>query len=299
MNLKDGKIRSDSDPFEVDETLMEEPEHKNMGKASMSFLTALSLSFNNLRTKKARTLLTSFAGSIGIIGIALILSLSTGVNDYIAQIEEETLSEYPLQIQSTGFDLTSIMVSDEGTQSGESGDIHVAEMVTDMFSTMDSNDLESLKTFLDSGESGVEEFTNAVEYSYNVVPQIYKINGDEIRKVNPDQSFESLGIGTSDSSVMSSMMNTNVFYEMPENTQLYEGQYDVKAGRWPEKYNECVLVLTPGGSVSDFMLYTMGLRDPLELDEMIQQFVDNGEVDVRRIQISIHMMILSGLHSGL
>ena len=280
VNLKDGKIRSDSDPFEVDETLMEEPEHKNMGKASMSFLTALSLSFNNLRTKKARTLLTSFAGSIGIIGIALILSLSTGVNDYIAQIEEETLSEYPLQIQSTGFDLTSIMVSDEGTQSGESGDIHVAEMVTDMFSTMDSNDLESLKTFLDSGESGVEEYTNAVEYSYNVVPQIYKINGDEIRKVNPDQSFESLGIGTSDSSVMSSMMNTNVFYEMPENTQLCEGQYDVKAGRWPEKYNECVLVLTPGGSVSDFMLYTMGLRDPLELDEMIQQFVDNGEVDV-------------------
>lgn len=280
VNLKDGKIRSDSDPFEVDETLMEEPEHKNMGKASMSFLTALSLSFNNLRTKKARTLLTSFAGSIGIIGIALILSLSTGVNDYIAQIEEETLSEYPLQIQSTGFDLTSIMVSDEGTQSGESGDIHVAELVTDMFSTMDSNDLESLKTFLDSGESGVEEYTNAVEYSYNVVPQIYKINGDEIRKVNPDQSFESLGIGTSDSSVMSSMMNTNVFYEMPENTQLYEGQYDVKAGRWPEKYNECVLVLTPGGSVSDFMLYTMGLRDPLELDEMIQQFVDNGEVDV-------------------
>ena len=235
VNLKDGKIRSDSDPFEVDETLMEEPEHKNMGKASMSFLTALSLSFNNLRTKKARTLLTSFAGSIGIIGIALILSLSTGVNDYIAQIEEETLSEYPLQIQSTGFDLTSIMVSDEGTQSGESGDIHVAEMVTDMFSTMDSNDLESLKTFLDSGESGVEEYTNAVEYSYNVVPQIYKINGDEIRKVNPDQSFESLGIGTSDSSVMSSMMNTNVFYEMPENTQLYEGQYDVKAGKMAEK----------------------------------------------------------------
>ena len=115
VNLRDGKILSDSDAFYVDEAELEAPEHRNMGKASMSFLTALALSFNNLRTKKARTLLTSFAGSIGIIGIALILSLSTGVNDYIKNVEEDTLSEYPLQIQSTGFDMTSMMVSDQGT----------------------------------------------------------------------------------------------------------------------------------------------------------------------------------------
>ena len=143
VNLKDGKIISDSDEYVIREE-MAPPEHRNMGKASMSFLTALSLSFNNLKTKKARTLLTAFAGSIGIIGIALILSLSTGVNDYIKDIEKETLSEYPLQIQSTGFDLSSIMVSDEAAgENGqkESGDIHVVEMVTDMFSTMDSNDL--------------------------------------------------------------------------------------------------------------------------------------------------------------
>ena len=284
VNLKDGKIRSDSDPFMVNEQELEEPEHKNMGKASMSFLTALSLSFNNLKTKKARTLLTSFAGSIGIIGIALILALSTGVNDYIKQIEEETLSEYPLQIQSTGVDFSSMIESGEeaGTQEEEQGDIYVVNMVTDMFSTMDTNDLESLKSYLDSGDSGIEKYTNAVEYSYNTEPQIYKENGGEIRQVHPDSSFSSLGLGSASNtnSMMSSMMSTDVFYEMPENEELYEGQYDIKAGRWPENSNECVLVLTQGGTISDFMLYTLGLRDPLELDEMVSQFLNEEDITV-------------------
>ena len=164
----------------------------------------------------------------------------------------------------------------------DSGEVHVVEMVTDMFSTMDSNDLESLKNYLESGGSGIEKYTNAVEYSYNAVPQIYKENGDGIRQVHPDTSFESMGLGSSSSSnsMMSAMMSTNVFYEMPENEALYEGQYDVKAGRWPESYNECVLVLTSGGSISDFMLYTMGLRDPLELDEMVDQFMNEEPVSV-------------------
>ena len=284
VNLKDGKIRSDSDPFMVNEQELAKPEHKNMGKASMSFLTALSLSFNNLKTKKARTLLTSFAGSIGIIGIALILALSTGVNDYIKQIEEETLSEYPLQIQSTGVDFSSMIESGEeaGTQEEEQGDIYVVNMVTDMFSTMDTNDLESLKSYLDSGDSGIEKYTNAVEYSYNTEPQIYKENGDEIRQVHPDSSFSSLGLGSASNtnSMMSSMMSTDVFFEMPENEELYEGQYDIKAGRWPENSNECVLVLTQGGAISDFMLYTLGLRDPLELDEMVSQFLNEEDITV-------------------
>lgn len=284
VNLKDGKIRSDSDPFMVNEQELAKPEHKNMGKASMSFLTALSLSFNNLKTKKARTLLTSFAGSIGIIGIALILALSTGVNDYIKQIEEETLSEYPLQIQSTGVDFSSMIESGEeaGTQEEEQGDIYVVNMVTDMFSTMDTNDLESLKSYLDSGDSGIEKYTNAVEYSYNTEPQIYKENGGEIRQVHPDSSFSSLGLGSASNtnSMMSSMMSTDVFYEMPENEELYEGQYDIKAGRWPENSNECVLVLTQGGTISDFMLYTLGLRDPLELDEMVSQFLNEEDITV-------------------
>lgn len=283
VKLKDGKIISDSNELIIDESVTEEPEHRNMGKASMSFLTALALSFNNLRTKKARTLLTAFAGSIGIIGIALILSLSTGVNDYIEKVEEETLSEYPLQIQSTGFDFSSIMVSDQGSGTQkEDGDIHVVEMVTNMFSTMDSNDLASLKEYFDSGESGVEDYTNAIEYSYSVEPQIYKENGDEIRQVHPDQSFNAMGLGSSSNSnsMMSSMMSTDVFYEMPENEQLYKGQYDVEAGRWPESYNECVLVLTSGGSMSDFLLYTLGLRDPLELDEMVEQFMNEENITV-------------------
>ncbi len=280
VRLRDGKIREDSDPFEVDERELEEPAHRNLGKTSMSFLTALSLSFNNLRTKKARTILTSFAGSIGIIGIALILALSTGVDDYIQNMEEETLSEYPLEIQSTGFDLSSMMMTGSGSGAG-SGEVNVIQMVTDMFSKMNSNDLKSLKEYFDSGESGIEDYTNAVEYSYNVTPQIYSINDDQVRQVNPDSSFDLLGFGFSSSSgsLMSSMISTDVFYEMPANASLYEEQYDVKAGRWPQKYNECVVVLTQGGGISDMMLYTLGLRDPLELDEMIQQFLNEENID--------------------
>ena len=281
VSLRDGKIQSDTNPFYPDEKGEGAPMHKNMGKASMSFLTALSLSFHNLRTKKARTLLTAFAGSIGIIGISLILALSTGVNDYIKTVEEDTLSLYPLQIQSTGFDLSSMLEVNGGGGNREEGQINVIQMITNMFSKMDSNDLASLKKFLDSEESGISQYTNAIEYTYNIVPQIYKQNGDSIRQVNPDKSFESLGLGSSSSSssIMSSMMGTDVFYQMPEHSSLYEGQYDVKAGRWPENYNECVLVLTSGGSISDFLLYTLGLRDSMELDEMIRQFIEEEQVE--------------------
>ena len=297
VELKDGKIRSDSDAFYVDEETADVPEHKNMGKSSMSFLTALSLSFHNLKTKKARTLLTSFAGSIGIIGIALILSLSAGVNDYIKNIERETLSQYPLQIQSTGFDFTSMMTGGEdseevkavsagtGTSSKERREkenIWVIDMVTNMFSTMDSNDLESLKKFLDSKESRIDQYTNAVEYSYQVVPQIYAQDGEKVRQVHPDRSFEAAGIGSSvgSNSLMSSMMSTDVFYQMPADSDLYKDQYDVKAGRWPKSYNECVLVLTSGGGMSDLLLYTLGLRDPLELEEMVAGFVEEEQIEV-------------------
>ncbi|HIU25043.1 MAG TPA: ABC transporter ATP-binding protein/permease [Candidatus Copromorpha excrementigallinarum] len=283
VRLKDGKIISDSDAFNINEDEMEEPEHRNMGKASMSFLTALSLSFNNLRTKKARTLLTSFAGSIGIIGIALILSLSNGVNTYIESLETETMAEYPLQIQKTGLDFTSMM-SAEGGGSGaedEEGEVSVMSMVTDMFSTTTSNDLRSFKKYLESGESDIEQYTNAIEYSYSASPQIYRLEGSEARQVHPDTSFEALGLGSStgSNSMMSTMMSTDVFYEMPENDSLYKGQYDVKAGRWPESYDECVVVLTSGGGISDFLLYTLGLRDSSELDEMIRQFVNEENVD--------------------
>ena len=293
VELRDGKIRSDSDPLELKPTHWMEPEHKNMGKSSMSFLTALSLSFNNLKTKKARTILTSFAGSIGIISTALILSLSTGVNQYIQSIEEETLSEYPLQIQSTGFDLTSMMgdaqqsgsdkeKENKETESKKAAQVHVSEMITNMFSKIGSNVLASLKQYFDSGDSKIDNYTNAVEYTYDVSPQIYSSNTKNIRQVHPDNSFSSLGLGssTSSNSLMSSMMSTNVFFQMPGKDSLYKDQYDVKAGRWPKKYNECVLVLTGNGNISDFMLYTLGLRDYDELDKMIEEFSKEETVKV-------------------
>ncbi len=302
VRLKDGKICSDSDPLEVDETALEAPKYENMGKASMSFLTTLLLSFNNLRTKKARTFLTSFAGSIGIIGIALILSMSTGVNDYIQSVEEETLSEYPLQIDSMGVNTAAMLAanaaggnSGEGDENNEKDEekstadtagkgekpVRVLQMVSNMFSTVNSNDLKSLKTYLD-GSKEVKEAAKAVEYKYSVVPQIYRQDpeDDSVRQVHPDQSFQVMGISSSASSnsMISSMMSTDVFFSLPEQADLYEKQYDVKAGRWPEKYNECVVVLSQNGGISDFMMYTLGLRDSRELEDMIRQFMEEKPV---------------------
>ena len=282
VNLKDGKIISDSQPFNIDHKELTPPKHQNMGKASMSLLTSLSLSFNNLKTKKGRTILTAFAGSIGIIGIALILSLSNGVNSYIQSIEEETLSQYPLQIQSTGFDMTSMLLA--GTEKGtdNNDDVKVSEMITNMFSKIGSNDLTSLKQYLENDSSNINEYTKAIEYSYNVIPQIFSSDVENLRQVNPDKSFNALGIGTTSNtnSMMSSAMSTNVFAAMPRNTSLFNEQYDIKAGAWPQNSHECVLVLTNDGSISDFMLYTLGLRDPKELDEMIKQFSLEEEVTV-------------------
>ena len=240
-------------------------------------------------TKKGRTLMTAFAGSIGIIGIASILSLANGVNNYIKSVEEETLSEYPLQIQSTGFDMTSMMLGAATGAGGNTGEaegagnqdkVGVTEMVTNMFSSIGSNDLASLKEYLDSGQSDIDQYTNAIEYTYNVAPQIYSSNTDKLRQVNPDKSLSALGLGStaSSNSLMSMSMSTDVFYEMPSDPNLYESQYDVKAGHWPENHNEVVLVLTGNGNISDFMLYTLGLRDANEFDDMVKKFAAEEEV---------------------
>ncbi len=283
VNLKDGIICNDTNPYILEES-QEKPIHKNMGKTSMSFLTSLFLSFNNLKTKKGRTILTSFAGSIGIIGIALILSLSNGVNSYIKTIEEDTLSEYPLQIQSTGFDFTSMLVDNNTEQKEErtGEDIKTINMLTNMFSKIGTNDLASLKKYLESDECDIDKYAKAVEYRYNILPQIYSSNTEDLRQVNPNTSFASLGMGSSvtSNSMMSNMMSTDVFYQMPSNTNLFKNQYDIKAGQWPTKYNECVLVLTSEGNISDFMLYTLGLKDYKELDTMINQFIKEEEVKV-------------------
>ena len=287
VQLKDGVIRSDTDPFEPDTAQLAPPVHKSMGRSSMSPLTSLSLSFNNLLTKKARTLLTAFAGSIGIIGIALIISLSAGVNQYIDDTERSTLSEYPLQILSSGMDLTSMLTSGSpASASGttaEEGMVPVRQLITQMVAGITSNDLKSLKTFLESDDCTIAEDATSIEYSYNVQPQIYREDADgSIRQVNPDSSLSSLGISSTSStnSMMSSMMNTSVFYQLPESDELYNSQYEVKAGRWPEKYNECVAVLGADGTITDYALYALGLRDSAELDKMIQQFAQNQNVDV-------------------
>ncbi|MBC5583731.1 ABC transporter ATP-binding protein/permease [Eggerthella sp. NSJ-70] len=287
VTLTDGVIRSDTDPFDPTAEDMRESE-KPARRTKMSFLTALSLSFKNLMTKKGRTLMTAFAGSIGIIGIAAILALANGVNNYIKSVEEETLSEYPLQIQSTGFDMTSMMFGAAGEGAEASGaaedkgedSVHVVEMVSNMVSSIGSNDLASLKEYLDSGESDIDQYTSAIEYTYSVAPQIFSADTEKLRQVNPDKSFSALGLGssTSSNSLMSMSMSTDTFYEMPSDPNLYEYQYDVKAGRWPENHNEVVLVLTGNGGISDFMLYTLGLRDSAELDDMVKKFAAEEEV---------------------
>lgn len=282
VNIKDGKILSDTNPYIIEKEKNPKPIHKNLGKTTMSFLTSLSLSFNNLKTKKGRTILTSFAGSIGIIGIALILSLSNGANLYIKSVEEDTLSEYPLQIQSTGIDMSSLLIGTNNEEDNQKdGDINVSKRITNMFSTIGSNDLKSFKKYLESDESNIKKYAKAIEYSYDVTPTIYSSNTENIRQVNPDTTFASLGMGSgaSSNSMMSSMMSTNVFFKMPKESKLYESQYDVKAGKWPTSYNECVLVLTSQGNISDFLLYTLGLRDYSEIQNLVNQFSNGKEVE--------------------
>ena len=301
VNLADGVIRSDSGPFDPAPEDMRASK-KQVRRTSMSFLTALSLSWNNLLTKKGRTLMTAFAGSIGIIGIAAILSLANGVNSYIANVEEETLSEYPLSIENQGFDMTSLMTMGMGAQGSSSnsgnsqdagqtgssngdadgGTVGESKMVTGMFGSIGSNDLASLKKYLDNGDSGIDQYVNSIEYGYSITPQLFSSDTEDgVRQVNPDKSCSSIGFGsaTSTNGIMSSMMSTNVFYEMPSDPDLYQDQYDVVAGTWPQRYNDIVLVLTPNGKVSDFMLYTMGLRDHSELDDMVRAFANEEEVN--------------------
>ena len=284
VNIRDGKIRSDTNPY-ILENENKKISNKKFGKTSMSFLTSLSLSFNNLKTKKGRTILTSFAGSIGIIGIALILSLSNGVNSYIKSVEKDTLSEYPLQIRSSGIDISSLLIgasnNNNNNESENEGDINVSKQLTNMFSTIGSNDLMSLKQYLESDNCPINEYAKDIEYTYDVKPIIYSSDIENLRQLNPDTTFSSLGIGSSSStnSMMSSMMSTDVFFQMPADANLYKDLYDVKAGKWPTNYNECILVLSSKGNVSDFLLYTLGLREYSELESLVTQFSNGENVD--------------------
>ena len=291
VRLRDGVIQSDTAPFAPDDSAQVPPVHKNLGRSSMSPLTALALSFNNLLTKKTRTLLTAFAGSIGIIGIALILSLSAGVSNYIQEMERSTLSEYPLQISTTGVDLAALLdpgsytsaVTDNtnvGATSASStpeGMVTVRELLSQLTEDNSSvNDLASLKKYLDSDECTISEDAASIEYSYGIAPLIYRQNKDgTVRQIFPDSSLSALNNTTSAAGIVSSMTNQSVFTEMAEEPSLYEDQYDVKAGRWPESYNEAVLVLNSDGSISDYALYILGIEDDSVMMRFLQEYAKN------------------------
>ena len=279
VQLRDGHIISDTAPVALAELDSTPPVHKNMGHSSMSYLTALSLSFNNLRTKLARTILVAAAGSIGIIGIALIMSLSEGVNRYIADIEENTLLEYPLEIQNSSISLSSFIEMPEETEEYKTAEVKERRVVANMFSRVSSNDLASLRDYFEGPDSHVYDYAKTIEYKYNVTPLIYRIEGDSIRQVNPDTSFAALGFGGSTSFFMSSNFSTDVFNPLPRDTSLYLDSYEVKAGHWPENDNECVLVISQTGRITDLLLYTMGLKDSRELDKMVESFSAGENVE--------------------
>lgn len=282
VNLADGKITDDSDPFDAAKAARREA--KPTRKTSMSFVTALGLSARNLMTKKGRTAMTAFAGSIGIIGIAAILALSNGVNGYIKKVEEDTLSSYPLTISKQDYDLSSMMggqgVADDDSpenvdssdDSAETDKIPVVTAVKDMFASVKSNDMTSFKAWLDDGGDGIDKEVNAIQYGYGVSPVVYRAGkGDEkpVRLV-PNAMTEAMSGGASSAATVSmESMGTSVFNEMIDDQSLLDSQYDVVAGHWPTSANEAVMVLSSRGTVGDYTLYSIGALDIDELNDLV------------------------------
>ena len=283
VELADGRITADSDPF--DPATAPRREAKRARRTSMSFLTALGLSFNNLMTKKGRTIMTAFAGSIGIIGIAAILALANGVNEYIAKVEEDTLSSYPLTISKQSMDISGMLsedagpgdgaaASEEGEGDGEKdGDGQIPEfmMLTDMFASVGSNDLSGLKSYLETNPEGLDEDVNAIQYDYGLTPLVYKADtsGGAVQ-LNPNALSTAMTGGASGTATAGmSTGGMSVFNEMIDDQELLESQYDVVAGRWATAADECVLVLTQSGRISDYTLYGIGVLDPAELTKMV------------------------------
>ncbi len=285
IKILDGVITDDSNPFESEKK--ETNNSKEKRRTSIKFLTALSLSLNNLMTKKGRTILTSFAGSIGIIGIALILAISTGIQNYINRVEEDTLSSYPITIEESTIDTTSMLESmmqgssdDENTDDGK---IHSQNIMTEMLSTISnkvqSNNLIEFKKYLEEENNEIVNNSNSIQYGYNLSLNLYKEDtSDGIVKVNPSTVMEKLGMQTSGgmSSSGISIMNTDVWTEMLDNEELLHSQYDLVAGAWPESYNEVVLIVDENNRLNDYVLYSLGLKDQDELEETMTK-LQNGE----------------------
>lgn len=288
IKVLDGKVIEDTNPYEAKEQNEEEKTKKK--RTSMKFFTALRLSFNNLLTKKGRTFLTAFAGSIGIIGIALILAISNGVQNYIDKVQEDTLSSYPITIEEQTIDMASMMNSlmqEETEQEHEEGKIYSKEIIGDMLNTMskqvEKNNLEEFKKYLDNEENEIRKNANAIQYKYNLNINLYSADTKEIVQVNPSQVMKTVGFETDTSSNMgasvSIMGSNNVWQEMLDNEELLKSQYDVLAGKWPEKYNEVVLIVNENNEISDYTLYSLGLKDQKELKEKMKAIEEGKEVE--------------------
>ena len=294
IKILDGKITDDSNPIEHQKEEKEQDTKKR--RTSMKFLTALRLSLNNLMTKKGRTILTSFAGSIGIIGIALILAISTGVQNYINKVEEDTLSSYPITIEESTVDMSSLMQSmagedTEDSENKEEGKAYSADIMNDMITTLSNkkqnNNLKELKKYLDEGDNEITKNSNSIEYGYDLNINLYKADTENgIVRVNPSTVMNAFGMGdmieAQNNSAMSTvfgssmMTNTDICFEMLDNQQLLESQYDLVKGSWPKQYNEVVLVLKEDGRIDDYTLYSLGLKDQSELKDKWKA-VENGE----------------------
>lgn len=289
IRLLDGKVTDDTAPYTSEPEITQQ---KSVKKTSMSFTTALSLSLNNLLTKKARTFLTSFAGSIGIIGIALILSLSTGVNAYINRVEEETLSSYPITIEEAGMDMNGLaddlMGKTEDTQEKDQNKIYSNNIMTEMMITMVNgisvNNLRLFKEHLDKSED-FKEYTSEIEYVYSTPLNIYTEKGEHI---NPNQIFNKLmqGLGSTQTAtdtanpMQSAMMtNTEVWKQLFDNKDLLSKQYEVLAGKMPENYNEVVIVVNKNNQISDYTLYSLGLKDSDELEAMMEKATKGEKIE--------------------
>lgn len=296
INLLDGEITSDTKPYNSKKEIKEKKETGK--KTSMSFMTAMNLSLNNLMTKKGRTILTAFAGSIGIIGIALILAISNGVQEYINNVEEETLTSYPLTVQEETVeiaDFISSMQPSSDTEEHEEGKIYSNDVMSEMMATasasVESNNLEAFKSYIESDDTNIKDYTSAISYSYNLNLQIYKDDNEEIIQVNPNTVLDELGMSMNE--MQSAFMSTDVFSEMFDSREMNEQMYDLVAGSWPDEYNEVVLVVDENNEISDFTLYALGLKDQSELSEMYQNIVNGTPFEVE--QTSYDMDDLVGM----
>ena len=283
VELKDGNIINDSNPYK-EKKIAEKLNMKKLKKTSMSFKTALSLSLNNLMTKKGRTFLTAFAGSIGIIGIALILSLSNGVNKYINDVEEEILTSYPILIEENAVNTADVLATIMDAQKKENHKdkdvIYSNDLMTEMLSTMSSsknaNNITKFKEYLDNNKD-IKNYTSSITNGYDIELQIYKNDLDNILQVNPNNILEDLGMNMSNP-----MVTSSVFVELFENQNINEKMFSLVEGSWPKKYDEVVLLIDENDEISDYTLYALGLKDPKEIKKMYNQILDGKEINVKQ-----------------